>query len=239
MKTRDLRALTGISQGQLNGARTRGDLNPMQFVDGGDCYYLPENVLAIHRQILTERKLGTAKLRKSPNLKQQPYKKVIRSLERAGYVVDDIKDLVVHADGTVKVDYKPYLLSTEDSAPVVPPTEARVEATKDVEVLEEPDINVPDKLPFPFWLGNEADLPTHEEAASDFENVFSGCFGYFDRTSEACRNNCQFQSSCAAMRFRILTAIGQEKDKGGDEQAIRAAVESERNLMANKIRNSL
>lgn len=234
LKTKDVLDLTGLTQGQLNGARNRGDMEPMQFVDGGDCYYLPENVLKIHRQILEERKLGSAKLRKSPEIEKTSYQKVIRRLERGGYVVDDVKEVLAQNDGTYKIDYKPYILPANMAADITEgvnptPSEDSVEAT-----IKMPPM--PDKLPFPFWLGNVADIPDYPDASSDFENVVSGCLGYFDRTSSECRDNCQFQSICAALRLRILTAIGEEKDKGGDAEAIRDAVERERNLMAEKIR---
>lgn len=244
MKSSDVLALTGLTQGQLNNARQKNELETIQFADGGDCYYRPADVLEAHRQVIDEKRLGSTKLRKMPSITDADnYRSIISRLERSGYSVEDIRSLKTRGDGTYAVDYKPHLLptdmpsDTEYDAGQTTAVETSEGEVEEVQVLKQPP--QPDTLPFRFHMGNAGELPEHKVAATDFENVASGCFGYFDETNSECGENCKFSTACAALRFRILTVIGNGKDRGDDSETIREFEQSAREDFIQNIRSQL
>lgn len=214
LKTGDVLSLTGLTAGQLNGARNRGDINPIQFVERGDYCYEPTEILAAHRQISSSKKLGSTKLRKVPAIRDRmEYQRIVNILRRMGLEVEDIAGLKSNEDGTYSVDYQPHLL-----------TETSNTALGSLLKNDGPTTGVHDSLPFRFHLGSD-ELPTYPEAFEDFENIVDpneegSCFGYYDETNSECGGNCNFSASCAALRFRVLLVIGEGLDNGLDRQEI-------------------
>jgi hypothetical protein len=221
-KTPDVRAFTGLSQGQINNARRRGDLDTVQFVDGGDCYFKPEVIIGIQKEIREHQKFGTGRrLRRKPVIKDKPaYRKIAKHLRRYGY--DNVPTLDQLESGDL-------LAATKDSEPEAskPEPESAPES--------EPKLK-PDTLPFLFKVGS-AELPNIPDVGEEFELVKDLCFGHFDETHEQCRDRCDFAKTCAYARFQSLTAIakGLEEEKSDDQINEEGAkvLQSERARVAN------
>lgn len=191
-KTSDVKVFTGLSQGQVNAARRRNDLKAVQFSQGGHCYYEPEHVLEIQRQILEESRVGSSRMsRRRPTVKDpDKYRKIARKLRLWGYEVRDEVPRTIEASQAVEAS----------------------QAEKD-------SMWATDSLPFDFVLGTP-DVPLMEHGAEDFETVRGQCFGHFDETHRQCSHRCDFASVCAFARFRLLSSIAKGLQEAKDEEAI-------------------
>ena len=228
-KAEDVRNFTGLTDGQIYAARNRGDLDPVQFVTGGDCYYQPDEILAIHRRILSEGKVGSASLRRNPVISYKgEYYRAIRSLRKDGFSVEDVATLIRSDIGAGwDVDYRPEL-APDDAVNFTDIKIKHKEAARDQKFTEQATrpqqtlegkseekitFSMPkaDILPFDFKLGHDTP-PTLEDdqtVQEEFELV-KGCFGFFDETNPECSENCAFKNNCAVARMNILSAFARQ-----------------------------
>jgi hypothetical protein len=221
-KTPDIRAFLGITDGQIWAARERNALNPIQFSDGGDCFFKPEEILEGKRQLVETGRLGSSKLRRKPVIEdKQEYARIVRYLERSGYAVGDVSQLEAREDGKgYKVVYDPTAVPVDDSATATSTENVSTDTSEssggDMAWKNRP---TPDVLPFNFAMGSD-EVPEGPEAKHDFKNVQS-CFGYADETNTECSENCAFFEACAKSRFRIMSTVANGLDKGKDAGTIR------------------
>ena len=230
LKTPEVKTLTGLTTGQVNAARTRGDLVPHQMVDGGDCYFLPSDILYLQKQIFTTGFCGTAKLRKVPIIKDwDKYHTVVNRLSRYGYECSDFRTLDVAQEGA---GYVPVFGSTTSEAAV-----GVHEALETPVVPASPPAPfvppVADRLPFAFELGSDTFLGEEGVTNEDFENV-KGCFGYADETNTECSKNCAFYLLCAQTRFDVLRNIAAGLEMGAGPETI---LEAEKAVIQQGIQN--